>query len=170
MDFVVKRPLVSWLILMSLIGTGVFWLWNSGIAQDAIVNDKFYVISVMLVWFAIASSTIGYVGYVIETHHDRFILNGDELRSKLSFGWFSSSSMLNLGLAGTTYGFISMLSSAFIGKDFSNATVMATLIPVVGENWASALYATAAGITLTILLSVQTYIMEYAVEDRTGYK
>jgi len=171
MDLVGRRPFVSWLIIKALVATAAFWLWQNGIAHDVYVNDKFYVVLTILGWFSIASISVAYVCLDIEKNSSEIRMGLSQRlltvsRRRLTFGWFSSSQLLNLGLAGTTYGFIAMLAAAFVGKDFSNASILATLIPVVGENWAAALYATASGITGTIILSLETYIADYAIDMR----
>lgn len=166
MDLIGRKPFVSWLILMSLVSTAFFWLWQNGIVIDAFNNDKFFVITFIFAWFVLASASVGYLAFNVERTPS---MSKDEIkitRRRLTFGWITQAQLLNLGLAGTTYGFIAMLAAAFIGKDFSNSSILVSLIPSVGENWAAALYATAAGITGAIVMFLESYFVDYAIDMR----
>ena len=88
------------------------------------------------------------------------------VKTSSRFAWFSTGNLLNLGLIGTVYGFIAMLESSFTGKNFSDPSSIPSLLPIIGENWATALYATAAGITFNVALSVQSFILSAAIKNR----
>jgi len=168
MDFVGRRPFVSWLIFFALVVTGFAWLTHVGVVSMAIAADEFYVIRIIGLWFFGASLAVGSIAYNIDSSATLRHLGSKVYKRRLGFAWFTSSNLLNLGLAGTTYGFIAMLHNAFVGRDFSNAAVLPQLIPIVGQNWAAALFATASGITGTILLSVQAYIVDYSLRMNDG--
>lgn len=160
-----NRPFVSWLIVVAITACGLTWAHINGVTADAVEHDKFHVVTLMFVWFVAATAVAGRACYSCEpsTSLERDQLLFDRIDRMNSFLWFSAGSLLNLGLAGTVYGFIAMLDSAFVGKNFSDPNVVPSLLPVIGENWATALYATAVGVTLNVALAVQVMISDLAL-------
>lgn len=160
-----KRPFVSWLIVTAITACGLVWAHFNGVTASAVEHDKFHVVSLIFAWFVVATAVAGRACYTCERtaslDHDQSLF--DRIGRMNSFLWFSAGSLLNLGLAGTVYGFIAMLDSAFVGRNFSDPNVVPSLLPVIGENWATALYATAVGVTLNVALAVQAMISDLAI-------
>lgn len=166
-----RRPFLTWVFFEALVVTGLFWLYQLGVITKMWAADWTHIITAIGVWFILATLACGWVAYRVESaralwgahqpmSYHRISI---DLRRDLSFVWFSASQMLNLGLAGTTIGFIGMLTVAFSNHTMSADTI-GTLIPLVGENWATALYATASAIVCSVILQIQGYAVNYALE------
>lgn len=160
------KPFVSWLLINALACVGAYYAWSVGILADALHHDRFFVVSAIFTWYAVASVLTGIASFNVE-FKDRAWTDSDPTVIYEKFSWFSTANLLNLGLIGTVYGFIAMLVDAFEGKNFADPNVIQGLLPVIGENWATALYATAAGITLNVALSLQAFALSSGL-DRKG--
>lgn len=156
---IARKPFVTWLIVTALAVTGMTWATYSGVAADAIAHDRFYIVTGIFAWYCVASAVAGIASLHLERDGDVTVTS--DLAS--SFLWFTAGNLLNLGLVGTVYGFIAMLDSSFAGKNFSDPTSIPALLPIIGENWATALYATASGITFNVALSVQAFAVSSAI-------
>ena len=151
-------PYLVWLIIFALTLTGAFWLWKAGVVAAVWAVDQHYVLTVMYSWFAVATLWTGYAARKIP-------VDGSKVsKRRLSFTSYSAQTMLNIGLFGTTLGFIAMLTAAFVGKDYSNTSVLQSVLPLIGSYWAMALYSTASAIGLGIVLMTQAYFLRYVVE------
>jgi hypothetical protein len=158
MRIIYRRPFVTWCLYTALTVSFMIWLYQEGVLSRAIKHDDFFVVSIIAAWYALASLAVGYAAHRSEGGHD--------VSDTLTFAWFSSANLLNLGLCGTVYGFIAMLTTSFSGTDFANPEVIPSLLPLIGSNWATALYATAAGITFNVLLSIQAFFVDYSFRTK----
>jgi hypothetical protein len=151
-------PYTIWLVVNALWATGFGWLVYSGAVSKVFEVDTHWVITTMFGWFVVACLVTGYTA--LRMSEVPFTVT----KRRLSFTWFSGQQLLNLGLFGTTLGFIGMLTVAFVGKDFSDTTVFRSVLPLIGGNWAAALYATATAIASAIILMLQAYFINYLIE------
>jgi hypothetical protein len=157
------------MLITALSATGLFWLGYTGILAVAWTTDHFFVVSFMWACYALASLYLGTIAYRIErlppnahtiVDNNRF----EFLLRRLTIPWFVTSQLYNLGLIGTVIGFIAMLLSAFLGKSFSDPSVLSEVMQLVGTNWATALFATATGLIGAFILGTQTFLANMALE------
>ncbi len=138
---------VTLLIITNFLAVVYYFAQREGMVTEVMSVDHFHIIKLMsvIVLFGIYLS-------LSSVYYGR-------TKNTASHVYFLASTMLNLGLAGTVFGFISMLHTAFGEKSITPET-MTQVIPLIGSNWASALYATAVGVCGAIVLQVYAYIVE----------
>jgi hypothetical protein len=80
----------------------------------------------------------------------------DQISEKSSVAWFFANKLTGLGMIGTVFGFIKMLSSDLSVAPGAVNTVMTTMLGGAG----AALYTTAAGLICGLLLQLQLLNLE----------
>lgn len=151
-------PYAVWLVINALFFTGAYWLYHSGVVQRLWMVDEHYVLTTMVSWFLVATMWTGYAAW-------RIPVDGATVsKRRLSFTAYSAQTMLNLGLFGTTLGFIAMLTAAFVGRDYVDAATFKSVLPLVGSYWAMALYSTCSAIGLGIVLMTESFVLRYITE------
>lgn len=151
-------PYAIWLVITLLCAVGTFWLYHAGVVASLWKVDEHYVLTTMYAWFVVAILWTGYTAWKIP-------VDGPKVsKRRLAFTSYSAQTMLNIGLFGTTLGFIAMLTAAFVGKDYSNTSVLQGVLPLIGTYWAMALYSTASAIGLGIVLMTQSFMLRYVTE------
>jgi hypothetical protein len=87
-----------------------------------------------------------------------------DLRSGHELGWFVADLLLSLGLLGTVIGFILMLGP--IGDlDTSDQGALRTALAAMSGGMAVALYTTLTGLIGGMLLKIQGFLLDGAVQD-----
>ncbi len=91
-----------------------------------------------------------------------------ELKGRLELGWFVADLMIKLGLLGTIVGFILMLASV---SDISNfdADTMRDVLQHMSTGMGTALYTTLAGLSCSLMLSVQYHMLERYTDEVVDY-
>lgn len=87
-----------------------------------------------------------------------------ELKHGHIFGWFVADLLLSLGLLGTVIGFIFMLGP-ISGLDASDQSAIKAALAAMSGGMAVALYTTMAGLIGGMLLKVQGFLLDRAVEE-----
>jgi hypothetical protein len=87
-----------------------------------------------------------------------------ELRIGHELGWFVADLLLSLGLLGTVIGFIFMLGPISALDDTNHSAIQAALAAMSG-GMAVALYTTLAGLIGGMLLKVQGFLLDGAVQE-----
>jgi hypothetical protein len=87
-----------------------------------------------------------------------------ELKVGHELGWFVADLLLSLGLLGTVIGFIFMLGPISALDDTSHSAIQAALAAMSG-GMAVALYTTLAGLIGGMLLKVQGFFLDGAVQE-----
>ncbi len=91
----------------------------------------------------------------------RFLENlGEEIRKGSQPGWFVADLIVKLGLLGTVIGFILMLGSVGNIQEF-DIKAMQRILRDMSAGMATALYTTLAGLTGSMILAVQYYILDH---------
>jgi hypothetical protein len=90
-----------------------------------------------------------------------------DLRSGQEFGWFVADLLLSLGLLGTVIGFILMLGP-ISGLDATDESAMQGALAAMSGGMAVALYTTLAGLVGGMLLKVQGFLLDGAVQELVG--
>jgi flagellar motor component MotA len=83
-----------------------------------------------------------------------------EHRTLSNYIWFSSETMVTLGLIGTVAGFLLMLSSAFDNLDVSNVENVQKVISNMALGMSTALCTTLSGLVGSVLSKIQMVILE----------
>jgi hypothetical protein len=87
-----------------------------------------------------------------------------ELRQGHEFGWFVAELLLSLGLLGTVIGFIVMLGP-ISGLDAGDQSAIKNALAAMSGGMAVALYTTLTGLIGGMLLKVQGFLLDRAVEE-----
>jgi MotA/TolQ/ExbB proton channel family len=87
-----------------------------------------------------------------------------DLRQGQEFGWFVADLLLSLGLLGTVIGFILMLGP-ISGLDATDESAMQGALAAMSGGMAVALYTTLAGLVGGMLLKVQGFLLDGAVQE-----
>lgn len=90
-----------------------------------------------------------------------------DLRQGQEFGWFVADLLLSLGLLGTVIGFILMLGP-ISGLDSTNESAVKGALAAMSGGMAVALYTTLAGLVGGMLLKVQGFMLDGAVQELVG--
>jgi MotA/TolQ/ExbB proton channel family len=90
-----------------------------------------------------------------------------DLRHGQEFGWFVADLLLSLGLLGTVIGFILMLAP-ISGLDASDDGAIKGALAAMSGGMAVALYTTLAGLVGGMLLKVQGFLLDGAVQELVG--
>ncbi|MGH6919115.1 MAG: MotA/TolQ/ExbB proton channel family protein [Geminicoccaceae bacterium] len=87
-----------------------------------------------------------------------------ELKHAHLFGWFISDLLLSLGLLGTVIGFIVMLGP-ISGLDAGDQSAIKGALAAMSGGMAVALYTTLAGLIGGMLLKIQGFLLDGAVDE-----
>ena len=90
-----------------------------------------------------------------------------ELRRGQELGWFVADLLLSLGLLGTVIGFILMLGP-ISGLDSADENAIKGALAAMSGGMAVALYTTLAGLVGGMLLKVQGFLLDGAVQELVG--
>jgi MotA/TolQ/ExbB proton channel family len=90
-----------------------------------------------------------------------------DLRQGQEFGWFVADLLLSLGLLGTVIGFILMLGP-ISGLDATDESAIKGALAAMSGGMAVALYTTLAGLVGGMLLKVQGFLLDGAVQELLG--
>jgi MotA/TolQ/ExbB proton channel family len=90
-----------------------------------------------------------------------------DLRHGQEFGWFVADLLLSLGLLGTVIGFILMLAP-ISGLDATDDGAIKGALAAMSGGMAVALYTTLAGLVGGMLLKVQGFLLDGAVQELVG--
>jgi MotA/TolQ/ExbB proton channel family len=90
-----------------------------------------------------------------------------DLRQGQEFGWFVADLLLSLGLLGTVIGFILMLGP-ISGLDSTDESALKGTLAAMSGGMAVALYTTLAGLVGGMLLKVQGFMLDGAVQELVG--
>ena len=90
-----------------------------------------------------------------------------DLRRGQEFGWFVADLLLSLGLLGTVIGFILMLGP-ISGLDTTDESAIKAALAAMSGGMAVALYTTLTGLVGGMLLKVQGFLLDGAVQELVG--
>ena len=90
-----------------------------------------------------------------------------DLRRGQEFGWFVADLLLSLGLLGTVIGFILMLGP-ISGLDTTDESAIKGALAAMSGGMAVALYTTLTGLIGGMLLKVQGFLLNGAVQELVG--
>ena len=106
--------------------------------------------------------------FVLSTLLTGYISKNNQLRnSKLSnYVWFSSETMVTIGMIGTVAGFLMMLGTAFTSLDVSDTKNIQTAIATMAVGMSTALSTTLIGLICSVLIKFQMLLVEKSEDEK----
>ena len=157
----ISRPLMVWLISMTVLFAGLEIAWIHEIIQGIYASDftKLSVlIALILGWQSISCG----MELWNQTQHSGCEHEAD---SVLESGWLWSDIVLSLGMIGTVIGFMMMLAG-FIDIDFSDFDSVQVLITKLSAGMSTSLSTTLVGLIASVILKLQFFGLERVVKSR----
>lgn len=153
-------PYAAWLAINLTWLSGFFWMYYHGVIEEIFSVDSHYLVTFTFSVFLVGCAFTGWSAVKFSSSSTQL------LRRRTSVSWFLSQQLLNLGLIGTTLGFIGMLTAAFGKTGSVDSSVFQSVMPLIGKNWAAALYATVTALSTSVILMLQTFAVDYFIEVR----
>ena len=144
--------LLKWWLFFCVITTSTTVVYYLGFFQVIWKSDVTKLSFVIIALFFLTSIAIGLKTWKSKTKQ----LKDTELDSL----WFTSESMLTLGMIGTVAGFILMLGDSFSNIDTSNPETLKAALAAMAVGMSTALYTTLIGLICAQLTKVQLINLE----------
>lgn len=148
--------LLKWWLFFCLITTTTTVVYYLGFFQVVWKSDVTKLSFVIIALFFLTSIAIGLKTWKSKTKQ----LKDTELDSL----WFTSESMLTLGMIGTVAGFILMLGDSFSNIDTSNPETLKAALAAMAVGMSTALYTTLIGLICAQLTKVQLINLESTLD------
>ena len=148
--------LLKWWLFFCLITTTTTVVYYLGFFQVIWKSDVTKLSFVIIALFFLTSIAIGLKTWKSKTKQ----LKDTELDSL----WFTSESMLTLGMIGTVAGFILMLGDSFSNIDTSNPETLKAALAAMAVGMSTALYTTLIGLICAQLTKVQLINLESTLD------
>lgn len=147
---------LKWYIIFTLTMIGIAALFPFGIMTAVWAADVTKLSFVILAIFIAGSIKCGNDIYTFEK-------TGEVHEREVELGWFTSETLLALGMTGTVIGFIIIMKD-FMFINVEDTSSIEALIKSLGSGISTALYTTLFGLVSSILLKVQYFLLEDTVE------
>jgi len=148
--------LLKWWLFFCVITTSTTVVYYLGFFQVIWKSDVTKLSFVIIALFFLTSIAIGLKTWKSKTKQ----LKDTELDSL----WFTSESMLTLGMIGTVAGFILMLGDSFSNIDTSNPETLKAALAAMAVGMSTALYTTLIGLICAQLTKVQLINLESTLD------
>ena len=146
----ISKSFLLWWVQVVSICFASFFIYTFNWFEALYNSDQTKISFLILIVFIIASITTGYLSY-------KKTINFEKLSN---YVWFSSETMVTLGLIGTVAGFLLMLSSAFDNLDVKNVENVQEVITDMSLGMSTALCTTLVGLVCSVLTKIQMVILE----------
>lgn len=150
--FAQHTPALRWWLMFTAMCVGGYFVNDYGIVNKFLEVDT---TNISLIIFGI------FVLFTFITGYDTYRINksgySKGVCARTKAGWFFSDAMMTLGMFGTVVGFIMMLDG--------DITVAQTALSTMSKGMGVALYTTAAGVALGLLLKIQLFNLGLCIED-----
>ena len=146
----ISRPFLLWWVQTVAICFASFFIYTFAWFEALYDSDQTKISFLIIIVFVIASITTGYLSY-------KKTINFEKLSN---YVWFSSETMVTLGLISTVAGFLLMLSSAFDNLDVKNVENVQEVITDMSLGMSTALCTTLVGLVCSVLTKIQMVILE----------
>jgi len=159
--FKVQRPIMVWLVGMSLFIAGLEVAWMKGAIQAIYLSDVTklsVVIGLIFFWQSC-------VAFKEVSCHAQKAKLADGSNNQIERGWLWSDIVLSLGMIGTVIGFMIMLAG-FVDVDFSDFDSVQGLITRLSAGMSTSLSTTLVGLISSVLLKLQFFSLERIVKNR----
>lgn len=156
---------LRWWLFAVLMAVGSIFCWNLGIFHEVWLKDSTKLSFFILAICAFHSFWAGIQAFSIsrELKHKSYTKKMKEIERHSEIGWFASDICLNIGMVGTIWGFIAMLSG-FIDCDVSDIESVQSLLTAISGGMSVALYTTLTGLICSQLLKVQFFNIDNGIE------
>ena len=148
--------LLKWWLFFCVITTSTTVVYYLGFFQVIWKSDVTKLSFVIIALFFLTSIAIGLKTWKSKTKQ----LKDTELDSL----WFTSESMLTLGMIGTVAGFILMLGDSFSNIDTSNPETLKAALAAMAVGMSTALYTTLIGLICAQLTKIQLINLESTLD------
>ena len=146
----ISKSFLLWWVQVVSICFALFFIYTFDWFEALYNSDQTKISFLIITVFVIASITTGYLSY-------KKTINFEKLSN---YVWFSSETMVTLGLIGTVAGFLLMLSSAFDNLDVKNVENVQEVITDMSLGMSTALCTTLVGLVCSVLTKIQMVILE----------
>ena len=146
----ISKSFLLWWVQVVSICFASFFIYTFDWFEALYNSDQTKISFLIITVFVIASITTGYLSY-------KKTINFEKLSN---YVWFSSETMVTLGLIGTVAGFLLMLSSAFDNLDVKNVENVQEVITDMSLGMSTALCTTLVGLVCSVLTKIQMVILE----------
>ncbi len=157
---------LKWWFLISIISLVLAYLTAKDAWSHLWSEDVTKLSFALIALFIVMSAWCGYKTWTLS----KFLDKGEEdehivekIESLIEVGWFTSDLCLTVGMIGTVIGFIMMLSG-FVTVDTSDPATVQDLIKNLGAGMSTSLYTTLAGLVCSILLKMQYFNLNQAID------
>lgn len=147
---------LKWYVVATLIVLMTGGMFGTGIMETVWYADVTKISFLILAIFGIASVKCGSDIY----RHEK---TGSLHKRDVELGWFASETLLALGMTGTVIGFIIIMKD-FMYIDVQDVSSIEAMIKSLGSGISTALYTTLFGLVTSIILKVQYFMLEDALE------
>ena len=146
----ITKPFLLWWIQVVTICFASFFIYTFNWFEALYDADQTKISFLIIIVFIGATLTVGVLSY--KNLSNRNVLS--------NYVWFSSETMVTLGLIGTVAGFLLMLSSAFDNLDVKNVENVQEVITDMSLGMSTALCTTLVGLVSSVLTKIQMVILE----------
>ena len=157
----VQRPLMVWLVGMTLLVAGLEVAWMKGVIQAIYLSD----VTKLSVVIALIFFWQSFVAFKEATYQTQKTKLANDSNEQIERGWLWSDIVLSLGMIGTVIGFMIMLAG-FVDVDFSDFDSVQGLITRLSAGMSTSLSTTLVGLIVSVLLKLQFFSLERIVENR----
>jgi hypothetical protein len=155
---VFRNPFLSWVLVSALLYSGLFWAYYSGLITYVIAADFTYIALALLLVLVYCNLSLGWMSHRLQQMiADEY---EDEEDSSYFYTLFDTIGLWmfiapSLGLLGTVIGLSHIMKeSATVDID--------SIVTLLGTGTGSALFPTAMGLVLTIILQFQRFIVMHS--------
>ncbi len=146
----ISRSFLLWWVQTVAVCFAAFFIYTFAWFEALYDSDQTKISFLIITVFLISSVTVGYLSY----------MKSDNFNKLSNYVWFSSETMVTLGLIGTVAGFLLMLSSAFDNLDVKNVENVQEVITDMSLGMSTALCTTLVGLVCSVLTKIQMVILE----------
>jgi len=150
-----RKYFLRWLLTVCLMGVGAVFLQIYGIFELINNSDVTKISFLILLLFIFFTIKTGVYTYKPEKN----------LFRKIRPIVFFADKFLVMGMIGTVIGFIYMLHTCFTDLNIINPAVMQGILTRMSVGMSTALFTTAAGLICGLLLKLQLFNLQQAIED-----
>lgn len=159
-----KRFFLRWALLPSLTLVGTLFAMNLGWFKVMHEGDQTHLTYVILGIFTLATLLAGRLSWRIGgLTSNRTVDKVNALKHSVEHGFLAESLCVSLGLLGTVFGFVVMLSGGF-GDLSEGGEVTQAAVSQLTSGMATAFITTLVGLICSIILKIQYHFIENALE------
>ena len=145
-----SKAFLLWWIQVVTVSFAAILIFTYGWFEKLYDADQTKISFIIIIIFIGASIATGFLSFK----------SNNKYKTLSNYIWFSSETMVTLGLIGTVAGFLLMLSSAFDNLDVKNVENVQEVITDMSLGMSTALCTTLVGLVCSVLTKIQMVILE----------